>query len=137
MKESNLENKKQVSDVDIIKYLDYMIKKHKELEDKYPASNNQAKRKAYQDIRYKMTSKNEKIEFKISKKICVSTDLSEFDINSGDTDMMEVTENLNGMGFDIYIWDGLETRFTLTWGQFKALKYLVKELEANLKKTKH
>ena len=47
-------------DSSILVYLDYMINKHKKLEEKYPLSHNQAKRKAYQDIRYKMTPKNER-----------------------------------------------------------------------------
>lgn len=56
----------QKRDAHIIKYLNYMINKHKVLCDKYPLSENNAKRKAYKDILHKMTYKRKPAEYHIS-----------------------------------------------------------------------
>ena len=44
-------------------------------------------------------------------------------------DFMEVSMWHNGEGFDVILSSNGEQRFGLTWGQYKALKTLVKELD--------
>ena len=52
------------------------------------------------------------------------TELKEFDHLAKPDDFMEVTLWHNGEGFDVTISD--DQLFTLSWGQYKALKKLVK-----------
>lgn len=63
------------------------------------------------------------------KRNSVFSDLKKFDIFAKDSDFIEVTEWYNGEGFDVEISSSLPERFQLTWGEYKALKKLVKELE--------
>ena len=59
----------------------------------------------------------------------IFTYLPKFDVLAEDYDYMEVTEWNNGEGFDIELGEGKSTtKFELTWGQYKALKKLVKKL---------
>lgn len=55
--------------------------------------------------------------------------LSEFDVVAKSGDFMEVTLWHNGEGFDVNLNSNGEQRFCLTWGQYKALKKLIKELD--------
>jgi len=55
-------------------------------------------------------------------------ELKEFDHFAGEHDFMEVTTWKNGEGFDVDISGKLSTRFQLTWGEFDALKRIVKEI---------
>jgi len=48
--------------------------------------------------------------------------------NEGRGDFIEVTEWFNGDGFDVEIHNSRSERFQLTYGEFSALKKLVKEL---------
>jgi hypothetical protein len=52
------------------------------------------------------------------------TELRDFDCLAKPHDFMEVTLWHNGEGFDVTISD--DQHFTLSWGQYKALKKLVK-----------
>ena len=54
--------------------------------------------------------------------------LKKYDHIAGDGDFIEVTEWTNGEGFDVEIVGKLSTRFQLTWGEFIALKKVVKTL---------
>lgn len=45
-------------DASIVSYLKFMIAKHRDFEEKYPLSDNQAKRKAYQDCLFKINKGN-------------------------------------------------------------------------------
>ncbi|MGA1494947.1 MAG: hypothetical protein ACO37D_06075, partial [Rhodothermales bacterium] len=55
--------------------------------------------------------------------------LKDYDITSKGDDFMEVSIWHNGEGFDVILSANGEQRFNLTWGQYKALKKLIKELD--------
>ena len=63
--------------------------------------------------------------------------LQQFDCTATADDFIEVTPWYNGEGFDVSIRRARDTfprshgeeRFQLTWGQFKALRKIVKELD--------
>jgi|TARA_R110000851_G_scaffold319347_1_gene483654 hypothetical protein len=65
---------------------------------------------------------------KYTKK-AVSSSLKKFDVLSGEGGFIEVTEWKNGEGIDVDIVSDLSTRFQLTWGEYDALKALVKKLK--------
>lgn len=58
----------------------------------------------------------------------VFTELNGYDPHSKDDHFIEVCEWFNGNGFDVEVCANPGARFQLTYGQFKALKKLVKEL---------
>ena len=58
----------------------------------------------------------------------VFSELRKYDHLADDGDFIEVTEWNNGEGFDVEIVGKLSTRFQLTWGEYTALKKMVKEL---------
>jgi hypothetical protein len=55
--------------------------------------------------------------------------LQEFDSCAKPEDFIEVSLWHNGEGFDAHMTSNGDQRISLTWGQFKALKKLVKELD--------
>ena len=55
--------------------------------------------------------------------------LKKYDHLADEHDFIEVIEWKNGEGFDVEIVSKLSTRFQLTWGQFAAMKKLVKKIE--------
>jgi hypothetical protein len=55
--------------------------------------------------------------------------LIDFDHCGKPDDFIEVSLWHNGEGFDVNLNSNGEQRFCLAWGQFKALKKLVKELD--------
>jgi len=55
--------------------------------------------------------------------------LSEFDCIAKPDDFIEVSLWNNGEGFDAHLSSHDEQSIKLTWGEFKALKKLVKELD--------
>lgn len=63
------------------------------------------------------------------ERTAVFSELKKYDPMSSDDDYIEVTEWHNGEGFDVEIASKLPTRFQLTWGEYKALKKLIKKLE--------
>lgn len=60
---------------------------------------------------------------------CAFTELSDFCYLSKENDFMEIVEWKNGDGFDVTLSATHEQMFALTYGQFKALKKLIKELD--------
>lgn len=62
------------------------------------------------------------------KRKAVFSELKDFDHLAKDHSFIEVCEWKNGEGFDVEIVSSLSKRFQLTWGEFKALKKLVKNL---------
>lgn len=56
--------------------------------------------------------------------------LADYDITNKHDDFMEMSMWHNGEGFDVILNSNGEQRFGLTWGQYKALKTLVKELDS-------
>lgn len=62
----------------------------------------------------------------VGQRKSVMCDLNDFCYLSRDGDFMELTEWTSGDGFDLCI---NERHMQITWGQFKALKSLVKELK--------
>jgi len=71
------------------------------------------------------------MENKISKykRKTVYTDLKPFCTFAKDNDFMEAIEWKNGEGFDVEISSTLNERFSLTYGEFKALQELIKVLD--------
>lgn len=55
--------------------------------------------------------------------------LSDFDVTAKEGDFIEASLWHNGEGFDVNLNSSGEQRFCLTWGQFKALKKLIKKLD--------
>lgn len=55
--------------------------------------------------------------------------LKQFDCYSQDSDFIEVSLWHNGEGFDVNLNSYGDQRFGMTWGQFKAIKKLIKELD--------
>lgn len=55
--------------------------------------------------------------------------LKQFDVLSKDNDFIEVSLWHNTEGFDVHHSSCGEQHFQLTWGQYKALKKLIKELD--------
>ena len=56
--------------------------------------------------------------------------LKKYDYTANEQDFIEITEWKNGEGFDVEIVGKLSTRFQLTWGEYTALKKLVKKLDS-------
>jgi len=59
----------------------------------------------------------------------VFSNLKNNDHLADEHDFIEVTDWKNGEGFDVEIVSKLNARFQLTWGQFAAMKKLVKKIE--------
>ncbi|MEN9762479.1 MAG: Synechococcus phage [Pseudomonadota bacterium] len=57
--------------------------------------------------------------------------LQQFDAFSKDSDFIEISLWHNGEGFDVHLSSCGDQHFQLTWGQFRAVKKLIKELESN------
>jgi hypothetical protein len=57
------------------------------------------------------------------------TELPSFDPSAKDGHFIEVTLWHNGEGFDVHISSPPSQSFLMTWGEFKALKKLIKELD--------
>ena len=55
--------------------------------------------------------------------------LGDYDCGSKGDDYLEISLWHNGEGFDVNLNSHGEQRFGLTWGQFKAIKKLIKELD--------
>lgn len=73
----------------------------------------------------KIMKTKKKIEIK--KKNCVFVETKEYDVLAKDGNFIEVTEWTNGDGFDIHNSREGQT-MNLTWGEFDAVKKLVKTL---------
>lgn len=58
----------------------------------------------------------------------VFDELKKYDSWADEHDYIEITEWKNSEGFDVDIVGKLSTRFQLTWGEYSALKKLVKKL---------
>lgn len=56
-------------------------------------------------------------------------ELKKFDFLADEYDFIEITYWHNGDGFDVEVTGKLQQRFQLTFGQFKAIKKLVKFLD--------
>jgi hypothetical protein len=57
------------------------------------------------------------------------TSLADFDHCAKPDDFIEASLWHNGEGFDAHLSSHSEQSFKLTWGEFKALKKLIKELD--------
>ena len=74
--------------------------------------------------------KKDKVEVGKGNKKALYCDLKPFDPGfAKKDDFIEITEWINGEGFDVDVVGKLSTRFQLTWGEYTALKKLVKKLE--------
>ena len=62
------------------------------------------------------------------KKKAVFDSLKKYDHFAEEHDFIEITEWNNGEGFDVEINSKLSTRFQLTFGEYDALKKIVKKL---------
>jgi len=65
------------------------------------------------------------------KRRSVFTQLKPFCHFAKDDGFIEVTEWINSEGFDVQIGSVKNESFRLTWGEFDALKKLVKQLDRN------
>jgi hypothetical protein len=73
--------------------------------------------------------KKDKVEITESIRRTFYCDLKPFDPGFAKEDeFIEVTEWTNGEGFDILIETTKREKFSLTWGEYDALKHLVKKL---------
>ncbi len=72
--------------------------------------------------------KNKKGKVEINNRTAITADLNGFCVYSKEHDFIEVTEWTNGDGFDILISSHNDKSFSLTRGQFDAIKTLVKKL---------
>jgi len=63
---------------------------------------------------------------KINNRRSVNTELKDYCAFSKEHDFLEVTEWINGEGFDVNVSSRKEQMFQLTWGEFKALKKVIK-----------
>jgi hypothetical protein len=68
-------------------------------------------------------------EIKRYKLDAAFAELKSFDVCAKGDDFIEVTMWYNGEGFDVHLSSHSNQSFRLTWGQYKALKKLVKELD--------
>ena len=70
------------------------------------------------------------IELKIkeSKRTTLFAELKPFDVFAQENDFIEVTEWTNGEGYDVTIEAVHMAHFQITYGQFRALKKLIKTL---------
>lgn len=64
-------------------------------------------------------------------KKAVFSHLKKYDHIANDDDFIEVTEWKNEEGFDVDIVGKSPTRFQLTWGEYAALKKVIKKLNEN------
>lgn len=76
--------------------------------------------------------KNEQMskkKFKTELRKSVNSQIGDYCYLSKEHDFIEVTEWQNGDGVDVFLSSSGEQRIAITWGQFKLLKKLVKQLE--------
>lgn len=67
-------------------------------------------------------------QFKTSNRKTIFSELHDYCYLSKEHDYIEVTEWTNGDGFDIHVSGHIDQKISLTHGEFKLLKKLVKEL---------
>lgn len=70
-----------------------------------------------------------KQQFKVASRKSIFSEIGEYCYLSKEHDYIEITEWTNGDGFDIDITSEGQQKISITWGQFKLLKKLVKQLE--------
>ena len=70
-----------------------------------------------------------KQQFKVASRKSVFSEIDEYCYLSKEHDYIEITEWSNREGFDIDISSEGQQKMSITWGQFKLLKKLVKQLE--------
>jgi len=73
-------------------------------------------------------SKSE-IKIKNYSRKAVFTELKPFCVFADEHDFIEICEWKNGDGFDVEVSGKLQQRFQMTYGEFEALKKLIKNLE--------
>lgn len=59
----------------------------------------------------------------------VFASLEQFDVLAKPDAFIEVVSWNNGEGFDVHLSSHINQSFKLTWGEYKALKKLIKELD--------
>ena len=70
-----------------------------------------------------------KKEFQKYNRKSIFSDLKDFDLGfAKENDYIEITEWHNGEGFDVDIHTSQPQSFQLTWGQYSAMKKMIKEL---------
>lgn len=74
-----------------------------------------------------MKDENKKFETKLKKS--VNSELKPYCNFAKENSFMEVTIWTTEQGIDIYISDFGEERISMTWGQWKLLKILVKQIQ--------
>jgi len=80
-------------------------------------------------MKFKKERKTMRIQaVKEYKRRALSAELKQFCIHADENSFIEVTEWSNGEGFDVEI-STTSSRFQLTWGEYDALKKIVKKLK--------
>jgi len=72
--------------------------------------------------------KNKKAKVNVNNRTALSADLNDFCLFAKENDFIELTEWTNGDGFDIVISSHGDKSFSMSRGQFDAIKALVKQL---------
>lgn len=71
-----------------------------------------------------------KNKHEFSKRDCVSAKLMDYDYLANKDDYIEITRWANGEGWDISLSEQCQTiNFSISFGELKAIKKLIKELE--------
>ena len=76
--------------------------------------------------------KNEQMskqQFKVASRKSIFSEIGEYCYLSKEHDYIEITEWTNGDGFDIDVASEGQQKMGITWGQFKLIKKIVKQLE--------
>lgn len=76
-----------------------------------------------------MSTDNQENKIDTYKRKTVFTRLKPYCYFAGEDDFIEVCEWKNGEGFDVEVSGKLQERFQLTYGEFQALKKLVKKID--------
>lgn len=71
---------------------------------------------------------NQKPKVDKYKRKSIVTDLKPFCVFADKNDYVEVCEWINGEGFDVEVSGKLHQRFQMTYGEFEALKKVVKKM---------
>lgn len=60
-------------------------------------------------------------------RIAYNVDLEQFDSHANKNDYIEVTPWTNSEGFDVTLFTTIHQQFSMTWGEFAALKKIIKQ----------
>lgn len=112
--------------------------KARQIHEKMLAANKYDEEKVQKELLYKLADKirqkqqkqmSKKKEFEMSPRRSIFSEIDDYCYLSKEHDYIEITEWSNGDGFDIDICTEGSQILRITWGQFKLLKKMAKQLE--------